>query len=89
MQRPTRRANRSMSQQPEPAPSHESLVRVNGEEQPVPEHCTVLQLLEALGMRGRRVAVAINRHVVPRSDHAKVVLKADDRIEILEAVGGG
>ena len=78
-----------MSLKPQPIPSHEPTVRVNGEERPVPEHCTVQRLLEVLGMRGRRVAVAINRHVVPRSDYGKVVLEADDRIEILEAVGGG
>ncbi len=78
-----------MPQQPEAASSDEPRIRVNGEEQPVRENCTVLQLLDTLGMRGRRVAVAINRHVVPRSEHSRIVLRANDRVEILEAVGGG
>ena len=40
-------------------------------------------------MEGRRVAVAVNRDVVPRSLYGSVELSADDRVEILEAVGGG
>ena len=38
---------------------------------------------------GRRVAVAIGREVVPRSEHALRELRDGDRVEILEAVGGG
>lgn len=89
MKRPMGKANGSMPQQPEPASSHEPRIQVNGEEQPICENCTVRQLLDTLGMGGRRVAVAINRQVVPRSDHDSTVLRADDRVEILEAVGGG
>jgi len=50
---------------------------------------TVAALLETLGLAGRRVAVAVNRSVVPRSHHASHVLADGDRVEILEAVGGG
>jgi len=50
---------------------------------------TVAGLLEVLGLAGRRVAVAVNRSVVPRSHHASHVLADGDRVEILEAVGGG
>ena len=34
-------------------------------------------------------AVARNREVVPRSSYASTTLAAGDRVEILEAVGGG
>ena len=37
----------------------------------------------------RRIAVAVNRDVVPRSRLASHALAAGDRVEILEAVGGG
>jgi sulfur carrier protein len=62
---------------------------VNGESRTVPEGCTVEALLESLGMGGRRIAVAVNRDVVPRSRFATHPLSAGDRVEILEAVGGG
>jgi len=47
------------------------------------------QLLDDLGLTARRVAVAVNRDVVPRSTFTTHRLMAGDRVEILEAVGGG
>ena len=64
-------------------------VLVNGEPRRVPEGATVGALLGLLGVGGRRLAVAVNRSVVPRSRYDRVALAAGDRIEILEAVGGG
>ena len=64
-------------------------VTVNDEPHEIPAHCTVEQLLELLDWRGRRLAVAINRAVVPRSTYASAKVNSGDRIEILEAVGGG
>jgi sulfur carrier protein len=62
---------------------------VNGESRDVPAGCTVAGLIELLGLTGRRVAVAINRDVVPRSAFGSRQLASGDRVEILEAVGGG
>ncbi len=62
---------------------------VNGEARSVPSACTVRDLLLLLALDRRRIAVAVNRDVVPRSERASLVLAAGDRIEILEAVGGG
>jgi sulfur carrier protein len=42
-----------------------------------------------LGMGGRRVAVAVNREVLLRSQLPGFELAEGDRVEILEAVGGG
>lgn len=64
-------------------------VLVNGERRVVAGGSTVASLLLELGLGGRRVAVAVNRAVVPRSTYAGRRLAAGDRIEILEAVGGG
>ena len=62
---------------------------VNGEPRGVPSDCTVQGLLETLGITGKRVAVAVNRDVVPRSTFEMHRLAPGDRVEILEAVGGG
>jgi sulfur carrier protein len=64
-------------------------VLVNGEAQRVPGGCTVDELLEKMGLERRRIAVAINREVVPRSSFGAHSLATGDRVEILEAVGGG
>jgi len=70
-------------------PSQDLDLLVNGESRAVPAGCTVANLVELLGLAGRRVAVAINRDVVPRSAFGSRRLASGDRIEILEAVGGG
>ena len=68
--------------------SQHSIV-VNGEPASIPSGATVAELLTRLALGDRKVAVAINRNVVPRSRYAATTLDPGDRIEILEAVGGG
>ncbi len=50
---------------------------------------TIAGLLEESGHGGNRVAVEVNREIVPRSLHVKYVLNEGDRVEIIQAVGGG
>lgn len=64
-------------------------ILVNGELRAVAAGLTVEELLHELGFGERRVAVAVNRDVVPRGERAERGLEAGDRVEILEAVGGG
>jgi len=64
-------------------------ILVNGDSHRLPDDATVAGLLEALELAGKRVAVALNREVVPRSSYADVQICAGDQMEILEAVGGG
>jgi thiamine biosynthesis protein ThiS len=63
---------------------------INGAKRSVPEHSTVCSLLEELGVANRQgTAVAINMEVVPRTAHPTTVLQSGDRVEIVQAVGGG
>jgi thiamine biosynthesis protein ThiS len=62
---------------------------VNGDPHRIPSESTVAELIDSLGLETRRIAIAVNRDVVPRSAFATRRLAADDRVEILEAVGGG
>lgn len=68
---------------------HESSITVNGEPIAIPSGCTVQRLLSQLDMTRGRVAVAVNRDVVPRGAYDATKLAPGDQIEILEAVGGG
>ncbi len=74
-----------------PDQQHSTLVnlRVNGDPWTVASGCTVGGLISLLGFEQRRVAIAVNRDVVPRSAFATHRLGSGDRVEILEAVGGG
>ena len=62
---------------------------VNGRETELPGGGSVVDLLAALGLAGRPVAVERNRVVVPRAEHAKTALAEGDRIEVVTLVGGG
>jgi thiamine biosynthesis protein ThiS len=62
---------------------------VNGEPREVAASTTLAELVAAVGLTGRRIAIAVNRDVVPRTGYATRTLCAEDRVEILEAVGGG
>jgi sulfur carrier protein len=64
-------------------------VTINGElrefEQPLP----FSQVVERLGLTGKRIAVEQNGEIVPRSELPARSIAHGDRLEIVVAVGGG
>lgn len=50
---------------------------------------TVADLVAQQGLTGRRLAIEINREIVPKSEHDSHVLANDDIVEIVHAIGGG
>ncbi|MFQ6022536.1 MAG: sulfur carrier protein ThiS [Acidiferrobacterales bacterium] len=62
---------------------------INGEERPLDGPVTIVRLLEDIGLAQARVAVAVNRHIVPRSRHEEYQLQPEDQVEIVRAIGGG
>jgi sulfur carrier protein len=49
----------------------------------------VAQLLREIGLAEKRVAVEVNLEIVPRSEHSAHALNDRDRVEIVQAIGGG
>jgi sulfur carrier protein len=67
-------------------------VQINGEEREfeTPDgFFTVADLVDKLGMKSDRVAVDLNREIVPRDRWVETNLKDGDRLEIVHFVGGG
>jgi len=62
---------------------------LNGREEDVASGATLADVIRAAGLAGRRVAIEINREIVPRSDYAARLLAAGDRVEVVHAIGGG
>jgi sulfur carrier protein len=62
---------------------------LNGQASEAPAGLTVSQLIERLQLTGKRLAVELNGDILPRSEHATTVLADGDRIEIVQAIGGG
>lgn len=64
-------------------------IMLNGQEKSFKAPLTVSALLQDMGLGERRVAVEVNREIVPRSRHGEVQLKDNDRVEVVFAIGGG
>ncbi|MBS7458353.1 sulfur carrier protein ThiS [Coralloluteibacterium stylophorae] len=64
-------------------------ILLNGDPIALPDDATVDRLLQQAGLAGRRVAVEVNREIVPRGRHAGHRLADGDRVEIVNAIGGG
>jgi len=63
-------------------------ILLNGAEIVIPEAATIDLLLDLLESKGR-FAVEINGEIIPRSQYAHHRLAADDRVEVVRAIGGG
>ncbi len=64
-------------------------VQINGQWQQFDLAPTVAELLEARNLPAKRVAIELNRQILPRGMHAQTLLKDNDAIEIVTLVGGG
>ena len=62
---------------------------VNGDPAELEDGLTVAALVERRAEEHRRVAVAVNADVVPRSAWPSTVLRDGDAVEVLVAVAGG
>src|SRR6185503_7556014 len=64
-------------------------ITLNGERNSLPKPLTIQELIERNGLDPRKVAVEVNREVVPKARHREHQLQAGDAVEIVTLVGGG
>jgi thiamine biosynthesis protein ThiS len=64
-------------------------LQVNGEEKSFESPLTLFSLIEQMGLQPDRVAIELNRDIVPRDQWPKTNLFEGDRLEIVHFVGGG
>ncbi|AAQ61429.1 sulfur carrier protein ThiS [Chromobacterium violaceum] len=64
-------------------------LRINGEDRSFSGIATFAELVEALQLGGKRIAIERNGEIVPRGRHAEARLADGDVLEIVVAVGGG
>lgn len=62
---------------------------LNGENQQIDNSISITQLLQSLDMSNKRLAVEVNQQIVSRSHFSTQILKANDKVEIVQAIGGG
>lgn len=64
-------------------------IELNGAPHQIQDKQNVEDLIAALSLAGKAVAVAINREIVPRSAWAQRQLQPSDRVDVVRAIGGG
>ena len=65
------------------------LIRLNSIDREVPGATSVLALLDLLKLQNQRVAVEVNAELVPKANWPNVILKPNDKVELVTFVGGG
>ena len=64
-------------------------ILLNGKTEHFEGLVTAAQLVEKLGLQGKRIAMEVNQEIVPRSSYDSYQLSENDKVEIINAVGGG
>ena len=62
---------------------------VNGEEISLPKGSNIQDLITQLGYENKRIAIESNEAIIPKSKHQSYLLESLDRVEVINAVGGG
>lgn len=64
-------------------------IELNGSPYRLENSATLQDLVAALELTGKSLAVAVNRQIVPRQQWAERSLQAADKVDIVRAIGGG
>ncbi len=64
-------------------------VYINGKIFQTEQEKPLQTLLCELGYQGKKIAVELNQEIIPARMHGKIQLKENDRLEIVQAIGGG
>lgn len=63
-------------------------VILNGESYALEQACNIDKLVNTLQLEGK-FAIEVNHTIVPRSEFISTQLQPGDKIEIVQAIGGG
>ena len=64
-------------------------IYINGKKKNIHMSYNIVDILEEYSLRNKLIAVEINQEVIPKSNYKTKKIKQNDRIEILELIGGG
>ena len=64
-------------------------IRLNGDVYQMQEEQSLATLVASLNLSGQAIAVAVNRQIIPRSQWQSQLLRADDKVDVVRAIGGG
>ncbi|MDA9667629.1 sulfur carrier protein ThiS [Candidatus Pelagibacter sp.] len=64
-------------------------IKVNGKFKQVAENYKISDLVKDLKIPLKKVAIELNQEIIDKKKISKIILKKDDKIEIVHFIGGG
>ena len=64
-------------------------IYINGKKKNINTNHNLINILEKYSLKNKLIAVEINQEVIPKSNYKTKKINKNDRIEILELIGGG
>jgi thiazole synthase len=64
-------------------------ISVNGDTREYGDSTTVANIVADLNLTGKRIAIELNKEILPFDQYATKQINADDTLEIVQAIGGG
>lgn len=62
---------------------------VNGEKMPLDQNITVKELILKLNLNPQTIVVEVNLNIIAKKQHDSTILYKNDKVEIINFVGGG
>ncbi|MFZ6814183.1 sulfur carrier protein ThiS [Undibacterium sp. Rencai35W] len=62
---------------------------LNGENYQLGQERSLAELIATLNLSGQTIAVAVNRQIIARAQWIDYCLQAQDRVDVVRAIGGG
>ena len=64
-------------------------IYINGQDRDIAENCSVNDIINDLGLTGKKIAIELNKEILPFQQYTTQILHDEDRLEIVHAIGGG
>ena len=64
-------------------------IKVNGKYKSISDICKISDLVKELRIPLKKVAIELNQEIIDKKNINKIILKKNDKIEIVHFIGGG
>ena len=64
-------------------------IKVNGKFKSIPDNYKISDLVKELKIPIKKVAIELNQEIIDKKRSSKIVLKKNDKVEIVHFIGGG
>ena len=55
----------------------------------IPKESTIISILANLDIEDKYLAIEVNENILPKSEYDKYIIQENDKIGIINAIGGG